>query len=316
MPREEHVSSPAQVPLAALAQSGGEQHRENRMNRNCDTNEQDKPKSNMDWSVNTGGEAQDWFYTRSPHSIWNFNELSLAFTKEYSSYRLIKKKSDHFFNLKKDSEESLCTYVKRFKAEKAKIVGCDDSIACSAFRKGLSADYLLFEGLIMGENLSLANSFAVAEKQCLWDEEKHSQKPPEQPRKEAELTQNKVSDKPLNNKNKLENRYRDWSLAKGDIAPKMYTKFSVSINQILRDLKDKPWFKPLPPIRGNSSKMEQTKYCAFHRSSRHTTNNCTTWKRYIEQLVKEGKCDQFVDRPTARPRQEADADAEPPAKTI
>ena len=39
---------------------------------------------------------------------------------------------------------------------------------------------------------------------------------------------------------------------------KPYTKFSVLINQILHDLKDKPWFKMPQPIRGDTSKMDQT----------------------------------------------------------
>ncbi|KAM1634168.1 hypothetical protein PS1_012543 [Malus domestica] len=69
--------------------------------------------------------------------------------------------------------------------------------------------------------------------------------------------------------------------------PKTYTKFSVPINHILRNLKDKPWFKPPPPIKGDTFKMNLTKYCAFHRNPGHTTNNCSTWKRYIEQLVKQ-----------------------------
>ncbi|KAM2544170.1 hypothetical protein TB1_015894 [Malus domestica] len=83
------------------------------------------------------GEAQDWFYTLPPQSIRNFYELSLVFTKEYSSYRSIKKKSDHLFNVKKNPKESLRDYVRRFKVEKAKIVGY---------------------------------SFALAEKYALWDE--------------------------------------------------------------------------------------------------------------------------------------------------
>ena len=56
-----------------------------------------------------------------------------------------------------------CTYVKRFKAEKAKIIRCNDSIACSTFRKWLPADHPLFVKLIMGENLTLADSYALAE---------------------------------------------------------------------------------------------------------------------------------------------------------
>ncbi|KAM2368824.1 hypothetical protein ACFXTH_046332 [Malus domestica] len=116
------------------------------------------------------GEAQDWFYTLLPQSIRNFDELSLVFTKEYSSYRSIKKKFGHLFNVKKNIKESLHNYVRMFKAEKAKIVGCNHSIARTAFQKGLTADHPLFGKLIMKEDLTLADSFALAEKHALWYE--------------------------------------------------------------------------------------------------------------------------------------------------
>ncbi|KAM1333680.1 hypothetical protein ACFX2F_009684 [Malus domestica] len=116
------------------------------------------------------GEAQDWFYTLLPQSIWSFNELSLVFTEEYSSYRSIKKKSDHLFNVKKNLKESLRNYVKRFKAQSTRIVGCNDFIAIAAFQKGLPADHPLFRKLIMKEDLTLADSFSLAEKHAHWDE--------------------------------------------------------------------------------------------------------------------------------------------------
>ncbi|XP_068312420.1 uncharacterized protein [Pyrus communis] len=122
------------------------------------------------FTITLHGEAQDWFYTLPPQSIRSFDELSLVFTKEYSSYHSIKKKSDHLFNVKKNPNESLHDYVKRFKAEKAKIVGCNDSIAKAAFQKGLPADHPLFEKLIMKEDLTLADFFALVEKHALWDE--------------------------------------------------------------------------------------------------------------------------------------------------
>ncbi|KAM1702802.1 hypothetical protein FF1_028051 [Malus domestica] len=116
------------------------------------------------------GEVQDWFYTLPPQSIWSFDKLSLVFTKEYSSYRSIKKKFDHLFNVKKNPKESLRNYMKRFKEEKAKIVECNDSITRAAFQKELPADHLLFRKLIMKEDLTLEDSFALAEKLALWDE--------------------------------------------------------------------------------------------------------------------------------------------------
>ncbi|XP_068319695.1 uncharacterized protein [Pyrus communis] len=122
------------------------------------------------FAITLQGEAHDWFYTLPPQFIRSFDELSLVFTKEYSSYRSIKKKSDHLFNVKKNPKESLRDYVKRFKVKKAKIVGCNDSIAREAFQIGLLADHPLFEKLIMKEDLTLADFFALAKKYALWDE--------------------------------------------------------------------------------------------------------------------------------------------------
>ncbi|XP_068331423.1 uncharacterized protein [Pyrus communis] len=116
------------------------------------------------------GEAQDWFHTLPPRSIRSFDDLSLVFTKEYSSYCSIKTKSDHLFNVKKNPKESLRDYVKRFKAEKANIVGCNESLTSAAFQKGLQANHPLFREMIMKEDLTLADSFALAEKHALWDE--------------------------------------------------------------------------------------------------------------------------------------------------
>ncbi|KAM2323235.1 hypothetical protein ACFXTH_019813 [Malus domestica] len=80
-------------------------------------------------------ETQDWFHTLPSRSIQSFDGLSLVFTKEHSFYCSIKKKFDHLFNVKKNPKESLCDYVKRFEAKKAKIVGCDNSIANAALKK-------------------------------------------------------------------------------------------------------------------------------------------------------------------------------------
>ncbi|CAL8992758.1 unnamed protein product [Prunus brigantina] len=78
------------------------------------------------FAMTLGGAAQDWFHTLPSGSISSFKELAYVFTKEYISYRTIKKNPDHLYNLRKKSDESLRDYMKRFKAEKANIVGCDD----------------------------------------------------------------------------------------------------------------------------------------------------------------------------------------------
>ena len=65
-----------------------------------------------------------------------------------------------------------------------------------------------------------------------------------------------------------------------------------------------------------TSKMDQTKYYAYHMGPRHATNDYTIWMKYLEKLVKEGKWDQYVNRLATRPRRETDVDAEHLVKTI
>ncbi|XP_068319711.1 uncharacterized protein [Pyrus communis] len=172
--------------------------------------------------------------------------------------------SDHLFSIVKDPWETIRDYVKRFKAEKAKIVGCNEDIAMTTFRNGLPTEHPLFKKLIMGEELTLAASYALAEKHALWDEAKQS------------------------NKNESEKKHMERSLNKEDSMPQTFTKFTVPISQILRKLKNEPWFELPPPMKGDLTRLDHTKYCAFHQGPGHITNGCLKWKQYLEKLTNEG----------------------------
>ncbi|CAL8996303.1 unnamed protein product, partial [Prunus brigantina] len=164
-------------------------------------------------------------------------ELAYVFTKEYTSYRTIKKNTDHLYNLRKKSDESLRDYIKRFKAEKANIVGCDDRIASSAFKKGLPAEHDLYRELTITSSQTLAEVYATAERYALWDDDriaaKKSTKQEEQSTRRAGQRSNGFS-----NKNKDKRR----SHPQGDAAAgENYTKFTIPIHQILAQVKNKPW---------------------------------------------------------------------------
>ncbi|CAL9021215.1 unnamed protein product, partial [Prunus brigantina] len=114
------------------------------------------------FTITLRGAAQDWFHTLPSESISSFKELAFIFTKEYTSYRTIKKKFDHLFNLCKKHDESLRDYIKRFKAEKANIVGYDDRITSLAFKKGLPAEHL-YNKLTIAPNQTLEEVFTTVE---------------------------------------------------------------------------------------------------------------------------------------------------------
>ncbi|CAL8992969.1 unnamed protein product [Prunus brigantina] len=146
------------------------------------------------------GAAQDWFHTLPSGSISSFKELSYVFAKEYTSYRTIKKNLDHLYNLRKKSDESLRDYIKRFKAEKANIVGCDDQIASSALKRGLPTECELYRELTIypcsNTCQTLVEVFATAELYALWDDDRIAAKKVDRAAKQASQENGKRRSQP------------------------------------------------------------------------------------------------------------------------
>lgn len=53
-----------------------------------------------------------------------------------------------------------------------------------------------------------------------------------------------------------------------------YTKFFISIHKILAQVKDKSWLKRPPPLKGDPTKRDTNRNCAFHGTHGHYINDC------------------------------------------
>ncbi|CAL2237726.1 unnamed protein product [Prunus armeniaca] len=264
------------------------------------------------FAITLQGAAKDWFHTLPSGSINSFKELAYVFTKEYTSYQTIKKNPDHLFNLRKKPDESIQDYIKRFKAEKANIVGCDDQIASSTFKKGLPAEHELYRELTITPNQTLAEVFTTAECYVLWDNDriaaKKSTEQGDRPTKRAGQRSDGFS-----NKNKDKRR----SHPQGDTkAGENYTKFTIPIHQILAQVKNKPWVRRLPPLKEDPDRRHTSKYCAFYGTHGHTTNNYFAWKAHLEELVREGHCTEFIAKQAIQQIEDRYTAKEPPQKVI
>lgn len=56
----------------------------------------------------------------------------------------------------KKPDKSLRDYLKRFKAKKANIIGCNDLVASSAFKKGLRTKHELYRELAITTSLAIS----------------------------------------------------------------------------------------------------------------------------------------------------------------
>ncbi|CAL8162082.1 unnamed protein product [Prunus armeniaca] len=240
-------------------------------------------------------------------------EFAIIFTKEYTSYKTVKKHADHLFNLRKKPDESLRDYLRWFKTEKANIIGCNDQVASSAFKKGLPTKHELYRELAITPSQTLAEVFATAECYALWDDDrmaaKKASKQVDHPTKQASQKSNKFEQK-------ARDKRRSWP-QEGSSETGIFTEFGIPIHHILAQVKDKPWLRRPPPMKGDPSKRDTSKYCAFHGEHGHYTNNCNAWKWHLEELVREGHCTEFVVKKAIQQIEDRDATAkEPPQKVI
>ncbi|XP_034203568.1 uncharacterized protein LOC117618048 [Prunus dulcis] len=240
------------------------------------------------------GATQDWFHTLPSASIGNFKELALTFTKEYTSYNTIRKHVDHLFNLHKKPDMSLQDYLRRFKAEKANIIGCNGQVASSAFKKGLPTEHKLYRELAITPSQTLVEVFAMAERCALWDDDRIATK---KANKKVDHPTMQASQKSNQFEQKAQDKHRSRPQERGSEIG-TFTEFAIPIHQILAQVKDKSWVKRPPPMRGDPSKRDTNKYCAFHEEHSHYTNNYNAWKRHLEELDRESHCTEFVAKKT------------------
>lgn len=70
--------------------------------------------------------------------------------------------------------------------------------------------------------------------------------------------------------------------------------FKEPIYKILECIKNKPYFRWLEKMGGDSAIRNQSLYCTYHREKGHTTEQCHVLKDHLKQLVKARHLKEFI----------------------
>uniref|UniRef100_A0A2N9HHE1 Uncharacterized protein n=1 Tax=Fagus sylvatica TaxID=28930 RepID=A0A2N9HHE1_FAGSY len=103
-----------------------------------------------------------------------------------------------------------------------------------------------------------------------------------------------------------------------------FTPLNAPVDRIFMQIKDDPALRWPGKLLTNPDRRAKDKYCRFHRDHGHNTEDCYDLKRQIEELIKQGKLQRFVERdqregrpPQARPqRPPVEARPRPPMGEI
>ncbi|KAG7559356.1 Integrase catalytic core [Arabidopsis thaliana x Arabidopsis arenosa] len=163
------------------------------------------------FSENLCGQALMWFTQLEPGSINNFDELSAVFLKNYSIL-MDKSVSDaDLWNLTQGPNESLRTFITKFKGVLSKLPRISQQSALSALRKGLWHDSRFKEDLILHKPDTIQDALfrennwmeVEDEKESFAKRNKQAKPPVTFPTKKFEPRENqgpkKFGSQPLNN---------------------------------------------------------------------------------------------------------------------
>uniref|UniRef100_A0A2N9GXI9 Uncharacterized protein n=1 Tax=Fagus sylvatica TaxID=28930 RepID=A0A2N9GXI9_FAGSY len=243
------------------------------------------------------GPARIWFKKLMPGSVGSFAQLSRLFFNHFIGGQRYGRPTTHLLNVKQKEGETLRSYLTRFNKETLLVDGADDKVVLTAFISGLQSGDFLFsvykdppstmtemmyeaQRYMNGEEALLARDQATGKKR----KGDHADRPaePHETRPKAQRNRNgRQEDRSGRGFNERFNRF---------------TPLNAPVDHIFMQIRNDPALKWPGKLLTDPDKRPRDKYCRFHRDHGHNTENCYDLKRQIEELIKQGKLQRFIEK--------------------
>ncbi|XP_043812711.1 uncharacterized protein LOC122723679 [Manihot esculenta] len=234
------------------------------------------------------GPARAWFNSLETGSIRSFGDLATHFISRFIAGVPADRKTSYLETVRQRRDESLREYVARFNTEALQISELDEGRAVEAMQKETTS-LEFFGSLSRKPPTSLAEMMKRAEKYIRQDDALVTSrfargatdkgKAPEERRpKRHEKKHGKKSEpyrqpwerrdqRPLPPRVSEQNPLPPWVLEKS-------TSLNASRAEVLMAVQDKEFLQWPKPMRTEADQRNPDKYCQYHRTHGHDTNNC------------------------------------------
>uniref|UniRef100_A0A2N9G1W1 Uncharacterized protein n=1 Tax=Fagus sylvatica TaxID=28930 RepID=A0A2N9G1W1_FAGSY len=95
-----------------------------------------------------------------------------------------------------------------------------------------------------------------------------------------------------------------------------FTPLNAPVDHIFMQIRNDPALKWPGKLMTDPDKRPRDKYCRFHRDHGHNTEDCYDLKRQIEELIKQGKLQRFVERGQREGRPQGTRQQRPPVEVL
>ncbi|XP_019162234.1 PREDICTED: uncharacterized protein LOC109158509 [Ipomoea nil] len=252
------------------------------------------------------GAAQRWLVGQPPGSIHSFEELADRFMSHYAANIKPQKDLTHLGDIHQDEGESLKVYLARWQKEIQSIEEVEDQTALTFFIESLRSGQL-YRDLRDNRPATYADAIQMANKRANTEQAiKHKR-------------QREVGGSAGGKRTKAETRERPPDVARRPEARRPYDR---PVVHTYRPAPERPVHEvqavapPPPPPIDDRAAGEDTgktpKYCRYHKSYTHSTEECYYLKKIMEGIIQQGTPppNQWKRRSTGRGDEGPSADAE------
>jgi hypothetical protein len=182
-------------------------------------------------------------------------------------------------------------YLWRFNQDKLETESTPDDFIYGAIFQGLKKDGPLMADLALKPPKDLHTFMVKVDRYInqketlralLGDYQQQHQPSTEKPKRKKNLEA--IQDASPGEYKKAKKNFRDYK----------WTPLNASLTEVLMELKKDPNYQRPRPIPGNPPPLLADKYCAFHESYGHLTEQCVSLRQLIEKFIENGKLIRFL----------------------
>ncbi|XP_020229088.1 uncharacterized protein LOC109810116 [Cajanus cajan] len=234
------------------------------------------------------GRALSWFTRLPPNSIDSFNTLSSQFTIQFATSRPHSLTSLSLVGIRQDKKESLRTFMDRFNKAALEIRDLNPAVALHHLTTALKPGPFV-NSICKKPPLDMNDLRRRADKYMQMEELAEY-------RSQARAESSGKVDKQI--KQPYRGRGKEISLRdRPSRGPKytQYTPLNTSRSVVLEQALASEVLT-IPKGASTPPRADTSKSCRYHRNRGHSTDECAALKDKIEDLIKQGKLHNFVDR--------------------
>ncbi|XP_028081084.1 uncharacterized protein LOC114282575 [Camellia sinensis] len=225
---------------------------------------------------------------RTPESV----EHRLPFVGGSSPTLRSRKEPDTLFGLRKEQEETLCNYARRYWEEYNDLEEnvCSEQMAIMSFKHGLRPESKLRQSLTKCPAITLKDLRARIEQYARLEDD--------------QILIEVASVEQTARHKKRTDRGEHWGLMANEVDKSKSHKavvivFKEPIYRILEKIKREPFFIWPPKMLGDPVRRNQKLRCTYHQDKGHMTQNYRALKQHLEDLVAAGHLRDYIDQDKA-----------------